>query len=353
MCGKVPSLLPKGNTRAEWPRALAADHRAPHIPDMLARFLGRLLAGVAVIAGVVTLTFLLLHLAPGDPALHLAGPTATPEQIGALRSQLGLDRPLPLQFASWLGRAARGDWGASLTTGRPASQMLREAWPATALLVTLSLLCSYLVGIVVGTVQSQARHGTDTALSMLSVTLFAMPGYWLAVLLVWLFTYRLQLLPAFGAVGLDAEFLSPTGRLLDRVRHLALPLLTLTLIGFGGAARFVRGALVDIRAEPFILAARARGIGATRLTIRHLLRAGLGPVVTLLGLSLPALFSGAVFVEGIFAWPGVGRVLIQAVGARDYPVVMAAATVSAILVVAGNLLADLLRLWVDPRVRDA
>jgi peptide/nickel transport system permease protein len=139
----------------------------------------------------------------------------------------------------------------------------------------------------------------------------------------------------------------------DRLRHLALPLLTLTLIGFGGAARFVRGAAFDIRSEPFILAARARGIGENRVLLRHLLRAALGPVVTLLGLSLPALFSGTVFVEGIFAWPGVGRVLIQAVSARDYPVVMAATTVSAALVVAGNLLADGLRAWVDPRVRDA
>jgi peptide/nickel transport system permease protein len=139
----------------------------------------------------------------------------------------------------------------------------------------------------------------------------------------------------------------------DRLRHLALPFATLTLIGFGGAARFVRGALTDVHGEPFVLAAEARGLGERRVLIRYLLRNALGPVVTLLGLSLPALFSGAVFVEGIFAWPGVGQVLIKAVGARDYPVVMAAATVSAVLVVLGNLLADLLRTWVDPRLRHA
>lgn len=320
---------------------------------MLARMLWRLLAGAAVIAGVVILTFLLLHLAPGDPAVHLAGPTATPEQVAALRLELGLDRPLMAQFSGWLGRALRGDWGTSLATGRPAARMIAEAWPATALLVALSLLCSYLVGILVGTVQARLRPVGDTALSIVSVTLFAMPGYWLAILLVWLFTYRLALLPAFGAAGLDAEFLTRTGRAADRLRHLALPLLTLTLIGFGGAARFVRGALADLRGEAFVLAAEARGIAEPRLTMRHRLRVALGPVVTLLGLSLPALFSGAVFVEGIFAWPGVGRVLIQAVGGRDYPVVMAAVTVSAILVVAGNLLADGLRAWADPRMRDA
>lgn len=331
---------------------LAAIPARTHIPAMLPRLLWRLLAGFAVLAGVVALTFVLLHLAPGDPAVHLAGPEATAAELEAVRHQLGLDRALPLQFADWLGRAVRGDWGTSLATGRPASRMLREAWPATALLVSLSLGCSYLLGIFVGLLQARARSATDTTLSILSVTFFAMPSYWLAVMLVWVFAYQLRMLPAFGAAGLDAEYLPPALRMVDRLRHLALPLLTLTLIGFGGAARFVRGAAFDIRSEPFILAARARGIGEHRVLHRHLLRAALGPVVTLLGLSLPALFSGAVFVEGIFAWPGVGRVLIQAVSARDYPVVMAAATVSAALVVAGNLLADGLRAWVDPRVRD-
>lgn len=332
---------------------LAAIRGRAHIPAMLSRLLGRLLAGLAVLLGVVTLTFVLLHLAPGDPVVHLAGPEATPAQLEAVRHQLGLDRPLPLQFVDWLGRAARGDWGTSLATGRPASRMLGDAWPATALLVLLSLGCSYLLGIVVGLLQARGRPATDTSLSVVSVTLFAMPSYWLAVMLVWLFAYQWRVLPAFGAAGLDAEFLSPSLQVVDRLRHLALPLLTLTLIGFGGAARFVRGAAFDIRSEPYILAARARGIGENRVLLRHLLRAALGPVVTLLGLSLPALFSGTVFVEGIFAWPGVGRVLIQAVSARDYPVVMAATTVSAALVVAGNLLADGLRAWVDPRVRDA
>lgn len=320
---------------------------------MLPRLLRRLLAGLAVLLGVVTLTFVLLHLAPGDPAVHLAGPDATAAQLDMVRHQLGLDRALPVQFADWLGHAVRGDWGISLATGRPASRMLGEAWPATALLVTLSLGCSYVLGILIGLMQARVGRHADTMLSTLSVTLFAMPSYWLAVMLVWVFAYELRMLPAFGATGLDAEFLSAPLRVVDRLRHIALPLLTLTLIGFGSAARFVRGAAFDIRSEPFILAARARGISEQRVLFRHLLRAALGPVVTLLGLSLPALFSGAVFVEAIFAWPGVGRVLIQAVSGRDYPVVMAAATVSAALVVTGNLLADGLRAWVDPRVRDA
>jgi peptide/nickel transport system permease protein len=320
---------------------------------MPSRLIARLLAGAGVVLGVVTLTFVLLHLAPGDPAVHLAGPAATPEQLAALRVELGLDHPLWRQFVEWLARAARGDWGRSVATGRPVARMLLEAWPATALLVLTSLAASYLLAIVLGLWQVRSSRRVDTSLTTVSVTLFAMPGYWLAVLLVWLFAYRLRWLPAFGAEGLDADFLGPADRVLDRLRHLALPCLTLTLIGVGGALRFIRGALIDVRGEPFLLAARARGLSPGALSRRYLLANALGPVVTLLGLSLPAVFSGAIFVEGIFAWPGVGQVLIQGVAARDYPVVMAAATVSALLVVAGNLLADGLRALVDPRIRDA
>ena len=319
---------------------------------MMSRVVGRLATALGVVLGVVILTFILLHLAPGDPVRRLAGPAASPQQLQAMRELFGLNRSLPLQFAEWLNHAIRGDWGTSIATGRPVRAILSEAWPWSALLVSLSLLFGYALGILVALVQTQ-RPAADTTLSIVSVSLFAMPGYWLGLMLVWVFAYHLRLLPAFGAVGLDADFLSPGARLVDRLRHLALPLLTLTLIGVGGAARFARGALLDVEREPFLASALARGLAERRVTLRHLLPNALGPLVTLLGLSLPALFSGAVFVEGIFAWPGVGRVLIEAVQGRDYPVVMAAATVSAVLVVTGNILADLLRAWVDPRVRDA
>lgn len=305
-----------------------------------------------MVIGVITLTFVLLRLAPGDPAERLLGPTATAAQLAAVRHSLELDRPLPVQYGHWLAAAPRGDFGTSIATGQPVARMLARAWPATVRLVGISLILSYLLGVVLGAIQ--AHHGgtrTDTALSVASVTLLAMPGYWLGLMLVMLFTYELRWLPAFGAAGLDADFLSPGAQLADALRHLALPLATLTLIGVGGAARFVRGAMLDVAGQPFVLVARAKGIGTRQVTRRHVLRNALVPVVTLLGLSLPALFSGAVFVEAIFAWPGVGLVLVQAVQARDYPVVMAATTVSAVLVVAGNLLAELLVAWVDPRAR--
>jgi peptide/nickel transport system permease protein len=321
---------------------------------MLATLGHRLLTGLAVVFGVVVLTFCLLHLAPGDPVDLMLGPTAAPEQIAAQRQALGLDKPLPLQFAAWLGRFARGDWGTSITKGRPVRALLGAAWPPTVRLVGLSLVLSYLLGIAIGAVQAaRSRSRLDTVLSVVTVTLFAMPGYWLGLMLVLVFTYWAQLLPAFGAAGFDSDYLTGGAWLVDRLRHLALPLATLTLIGVGGAARFARGAMLETLAQPFITTARAKGLTPVQVVGRHALRNALTPVVTLLGLSFPALFSGAVFVEAVFAWPGVGRVLVEAVQGRDYPVVMAATTVSAGLVVAGNVLADVLAAWLDPRVRAA
>jgi peptide/nickel transport system permease protein len=311
----------------------------------------RALSGVGVVLGVVTLMFALLRLAPGDPALLLVGPAATAEQVAAQRHALGLDRPLPAQYASWLGRFARGDWGTSIATGRPVRTTLGQAWPATVRLVGVSLILSYLIGIAVGVVQAVRGGRLDTALSVATVTLFALPGYWLGLMLVMLFTYRLRWLPAFGAAGFDADFLPRAARAADRLRHLALPLATLTLVGIGGTARYVRGAMLDVAGAPYVTVARSKGLSETQVTLRHILRNALIPVLTLLGLSLPTLFSGAVFIEAIFAWPGVGRILVEAVQARDYPVVMAATAVSAVLVVLGNLLADALVSWADPRVR--
>jgi peptide/nickel transport system permease protein len=317
----------------------------------MAPLLRRAISGAGVVLGVVTLMFVLLRLAPGDPALLLVGPAATAEQVAAQRHALGLDRPLPEQYASWLGRFARGDWGTSIATGRPVRAMLAQAWPATVRLVGLSLIVSYLLGIAVGVVQAARGGALDTALSIASVTLFALPGYWLGLMLVMVFTYRLRWLPAFGAAGFDADFLSPAARVADRLRHLTLPLATLTLVGVGGTARYVRGAMLDVAGAPYVTVARSKGLSERQVTLRHVLRNALIPVLTLLGLSLPTLFSGAVFIEAIFAWPGVGRILVEAVQARDYPVVMAATAVSAALVVLGNLLADALVTWADPRAR--
>lgn len=330
----------------------AAGHTQVYIHWMQRGAVLALARSVGVVGGVVVLTFVLLHLAPGDPATQLLGAAATPAQIAAAHHALGMDQTLLVQFMRWVGGVVRGDFGISIATGRPVASLLAEAWPATASLVLLSLSLTYVLGVAIGAWQSNLRHRVaDRAATAVVMGMNAMPGYWLGLVLILVFTYRLHLLPAFGAAALDADFLSPVSRAIDRLRHLALPLITLTLIGAGGIARFVRVSMRDVRDAPFLVAASARGLTRARVLWRHQLRNALVPVVTLLGLSLPAFFSGTVFVEAVFAWPGVGQLMVRGVQARDYPVVLASATIAAVLVVVGNLLADLL-VWVaDPRTR--
>lgn len=309
---------------------------------------------------VVTATFLLINLAPGDPARLWVGPAAGPQELEAARRALGLDRPILVRYLAWLSDFVRLDWGTSIVQQRPVTRVIAAALPHTLLLSVTSLALTYLIGISIGLFQA-IRRGTiwDTSLTVGTLVVFGMPAYWLAIMLVLIFTYGAarwgwpgwMQLPAMGVVSLDADFLSPWGRLADRLRHLALPVLTLAAIGAAGIARFVRGSVIDVREAPFTQTARAKGLTNYRIEVRHILRNALLPLVTLLGLSLPALFSGTVFVEVIFAWPGMGREIVTAVGARDYPVVMATTAVFALLVVLGNALADLTYSILDPRLK--
>ena len=320
--------------------------------------LRRLLVAVLTVVLVLTATFAALHLAPGDPVRLYLGPSADEAAVAAARRAEGLDRPIAAQYGRWLVRFATGNWGTSIAQQRPVSHVLGDAVVPTLTLVGASLLLTYLGGILVGAFQASRRRSVlDTALTTVTTVVYALPSYVVALALVLLFAYAAVLwgappwlrFPAFGAAGVDAAFLTPAARFTDALRHLVLPVTTLALVGAAGAARFVRGAVVEALRQPFVRAARAKGLSEARVLLRHALRNALVPVVTLLGLQLPALFSGVVFVETIFGWPGMGRVTVQAVLARDYPVVMASTAVFAVLVVAGNLLADGLAALADPR----
>ena len=320
----------------------------------------RLLVSLLTVALVVTATFAALHLMPGDPVRLYLGPTADAATVAATRRALGLDRPLPVQYAEWLARFATGRWGTSIAQQRPVTAVLGDALGPTLALVGLSLLFTYLGGVLLGAWQAARRSSrADAAATAVTTVLYALPSYVVALALVAVFAYGAALwrwpaalrLPAFGAAGLGADLLAPGARLADRLRHLVLPVTTLALVGIAGTARYVRGAVVEALRQPFVRAARAKGIRESRVLLRHAVRNALVPVLTLFGLQLPALFSGVVFVEAIFAWPGMGRVTVQAVLARDYPVVLAATAVFAVLVVLGNLLADTLAALTDPRRR--
>lgn len=312
----------------------------------------RLLSSLLMIVLLVTAVFAVVRLAPGDP-LEAGGPdTVEARDRELLRERLGLDQPLATQYLRWLSGSLRGDWGTSLRQQRPVADVVGEAIGPT-LLLSVSAWLLHLALAVPAAVLMSARRGTavDHAVGGAGLVLLSVPGFWLGLMLMLLFARQLGWFPAGGMHGADAAFLPTGARLLDLLRHLALPVLTLALGSFMATARYLRAALDEALGQDFILAARARGIAERRLLWRHALPHGLLPLVTLAGLQLPQLLGGAVAVEVVFGWPGLGRVAVDAIAARDYPVVMAVTLMSAVLVTAGSLLADLGYRRADPRVR--
>lgn len=308
---------------------------------------------------VVTLTFLLVRLAPGDPAALLVPPTATAEDAAALRARLGLDRPLAVQYARWGAGVLRGELGESFALDRPVTTVLAEAIPVSLFLGGSSLFLSFVLGTLVGGVQAVRRgRASDRLLTVLTTTLYAAPSFWLALTLVAVFTYGAARwgfpaalrLPAFGMrdPGADATGLAALAEL---ARHAILPVTVLTAVGAAAIARYARSSVADVVGADFVRTARAKGVPRGRLYGRHVLHNALPPLAVLLALSLPGVIAGSIFVESIFAWPGMGRVMLQSIAARDYPVVLGATLVYAAVVILANLLADLALPLLDPRRR--
>ena len=319
------------------------------------RFLARRLAhGAAVIFIAASLSFLLVHLAPGDPfSTTLDSAAINPSVKAAWRAAYGLDRPLLEQYLRFLGQLARGNLGPSLLQPGPASAALAAAVPNTLVLMGTALVLSFVIGVGVGSWQaSRAGSRGDRVAGNASLVVASLPEFWLAAVLLLVFAYRFRVFPAGGVVDLVThDSLSPAGRLIDRLRHLALPALTLALLGSASIARYQRAALLDVLPQDFIRTARAKGVSDRFVLWRHALRNALVPTIVLLGLSLPTLLGGAVFVEQVFTWPGLGWLAAAAFRERDYQVVTGATIMGAVLVVAGGILADLLHAAVDPRVR--
>ena len=318
------------------------------------RFLARRLAhGAAVIVIAASLSFALVHLAPGDPfSASIDARTLDPETARIRRSAYGLDRPLLQQYAAFMANLAVGDLGKSIRHGRPVSHVLADALPHTLLLMGTALLLSFIGGVAIGAWQA-TRPGSraDRAAGATSLVVASLPEFWLGLVLLLIFTYKLPILPGGGVVDFMHDSLSPIGRLIDRLKHLALPSLTLALLGMATIARYQRSALLDVMPQDFVRTARAKGVSERWVIYRHALRNALIPTIVLAGLSLPTLFGGAVFVERVFSWPGMGLEAAAAFSARDYPLVVGAALLGAVLVVIGGMLTDVLHAAVDPRVR--
>lgn len=314
----------------------------------------RVAQGVLVIALVAVLTFVLIHLAPGDPIDRIVYSEMLTEEVRAtLRRSYGLDRPLPEQFLRWMANVARGDFGWSFSQHRPVRAALATAIPNTIVLMGAAILASFALGVAAAVVQAaRPRRALDRGTGGVLLLLYSVPAVWLGLMLIVVFAQKLSLFPTSGIVDpVLYPYLGPWGRLVDRLRHLALPVATLTLGTAAAVARFQRAALLDVLGEDFVRTARAKGVRARAVLLRHALRNALAPTIALLGLALPALFGGAVLVETIFAWPGMGLLATGAVAARDYPLVIACAILGAALVVVGSLVADLLTAAANPRLR--
>ena len=304
---------------------------------MRSYILQRLLLAVPTVFGVITLVFLLIHLVPGDPVEVMLGETARAADKARLRHQLGLDRPLPLQYARYLRRLARADLGRSLHSGRPIRRMIVARYPATVELAGGALLVALLLAVPLGIIAA-ARRGSpiDALCRSIAVVAATMPNFWLGPLLILIFSIALEWTPVSGRGGID---------------HLILPAVTL---GMGMAAvltRMLRATLLDRLSDDYIRTARAKGVGSGRILLIHALRNAVLPVITILGLQAGALLAGAIITETIFAWPGIGRLTLLAIQTRDYPLVQGCILVIALTYVIVNLCTDLLYGVIDPRLR--
>jgi peptide/nickel transport system permease protein len=305
----------------------------------------RLLSLVPVLFGLCVLSFALLALVPGDPVTAMLGMEANPVAIATLRAKYALDQPLPMRFIVWFGHVLLGDLGRSIQTGRPVTATVLAALVPTLQLGVAALFVSLCVAIPAGIVAAARRNSAaDMAVSVVALTGLSLPSFWLGILLILALSIRVPLLPSSGYVPI---LTNP----LDALRHLILPAITLGVAMAAATMRMTRAAMLDVLSMDYIRTARAKGLSQRRVVWRHALRNALLPVVTLVGLQLGQLLGGVVITESVFAWPGIGKLTVDAIFARDYPVVQGAILVTATLFVLVNLGTDLLYTVLDPRLR--
>lgn len=314
----------------------------------------RLLFMIPLLLGITVITFVIIHLAPGRPtdSITYGNPKLGTDTRTRLETLYGLDKPLTVQYATWLARFIKLDFGTSFSDSRPVIKKIMERLPATILLNTLALLVIFIVAIPLG-VLSAAKRDTpfDKTVTVTSFIAYAMPTFWLALLLMMLFGVYWRILPLGGMYSANYELLSNSKKALDLVWHLILPVFVSAFGGFASITRYSRSQMLEVLNQDYIRTARAKGLPEYKVIYKHALRNALLPIITLLGLSLPGLIGGGVIFETIFSWPGMGRLGWEAVMSRDYPVIMGVGVLSAILTLTGNLIADIMYAYADPRIR--
>ncbi|HYM68221.1 MAG TPA: ABC transporter permease [bacterium] len=313
----------------------------------MARYLvRRLLITVPVLLGVTAMSYLIISLTPGDPVQALIDPSMSAADVQIKRHALGLDQPIYVRYVKWLGEMAHGNLGYSFSSGAPVAGRITERIEPTLTLTFSALVLSYLVAVPAGVLAATRRYTwIDYGATLLAFLGISLPTFFLGLIGIYVFALRLRWLPTGGTTTLGG------GGFLDGVSHLILPAAVLAAAGAGALTRYVRSSMLEVLGQEFVRTARAKGLGEGVVLRRHALRNALLPVVTLAGLQVPALLAGAVITEQIFEWPGMGRLTIEAINQRDYPVLMGITLAAAVLVIVGNLLADVTYSLVDPRIR--
>ncbi|MFV0348483.1 MAG: ABC transporter permease [Halodesulfovibrio sp.] len=308
-----------------------------------------------VLWGITIISFWVIHLAPGSPTdLQTSmNPLAGQEARLRLEKLYGLDKPLHIQYINWLERLVRLDFGRSMSGDyRPVWDKIKERLPLTVGMNVASMVLTLLIAVPIGVAAAYYQGRWFDSVSAVFVFIgFAMPGFWLALLMMLYFGIHLQWLPISGLTSLDYNSLTPLGKVLDIVKHMAMPIFIYTFGSLAGMSRFMRSSMLEVLRQDYILTARAKGLPLWTVIFKHALRNALLPVITILGLSIPGLIGGSVIIESIFALPGLGQLFYTAVMARDYPMIMGNLVLGAVLTLAGNMLADLCYGLADPRIR--
>jgi len=327
--------------------------------------LRRLLAMVPVFFGVLLVVFVISRLTPGDPAVVMLGEKATPEAVARLREVLGLNDPLPVQFLKYLGRALQGDFGRSIQSNERVLVDLATRFPATIELTFAAMLLASTAGVATGVLAALRQHSWFDGLSMfIALFGFSMPIFWLGIMLILLFAWLLGWFPISGRLDytielahisnfylLDAVLSRNWPALSNALQHLVLPAVALSTVPLAIIARMTRSSLLEVLRQDYVRTARAKGLAEQVVVLRHALRNASIPVITVIGLNVGSLLGGAILTETIFAWPGVGRLVVDAIFARDYPVVQGAVVMIALVFVIVNLIVDLSYAYLDPRIR--
>ncbi|MGQ9677339.1 MAG: ABC transporter permease [Chloroflexota bacterium] len=315
---------------------------------MSAYIIRRLIQAVPLLVGLSILAFSIMHMAPGGPmAVYAENPTITEADLKRIEHALGLDQPLHIQYVKWVSGIARGDWGYSYRTGKPVTELVMERIPNTLQLMVLAYGIAAILGIGVGIIGAVKRYSFfDYVATTGAMIALSIPTFWFGLMVIYLFSVELGWIPSGGMYTLGTV---PT--LVDRIHHIVAPAVVLGLVMVATWSRYTRNTMLEVLSQDYIRTARAKGLRERVVLLGHALRNALIPLITLLGLYIPHLFSGALVTETVFSWPGIGRLYLDSLNNRDYPVIMALLMVTAFLVLVSNLLADILYGVADPRIR--